>query len=71
MDKNAELIEKAGLLLAEVFALRLYTGPMYLWFVVYYFYSVAASSFVFDSNTHHAGIIMCFVTAKALPALPV
>ena len=50
MDKNAELIEKAGLLLAEVFALRLYTGPMYLWFVVYYFYSVAASSYLIQTH---------------------
>ena len=32
MDDNADLIKKAGLQLAEVMALRLYTGPMYLWY---------------------------------------
>jgi hypothetical protein len=32
MDDKADLIKKAGLQLAEVMALRLYTGPMYLWY---------------------------------------
>jgi hypothetical protein len=31
MDKHTQLIKKAGLGVAEVMALRLYTGPMYMW----------------------------------------
>jgi Leucine-rich repeat (LRR) protein len=32
MEANSTLITRAGLVVAEVMALRLYTGPMYLWY---------------------------------------
>ena len=32
MDKHASMIEEAGLQPVEVLVLRLYTGPMYIWY---------------------------------------
>ena len=63
MERNMDVIKEAKLQLAEVFALRLYTGPMYLWFVFYSF-CVNLSISTRTTTSCYSGTTTSFVTAE-------